>query len=78
MKGYVAYNFSQTVVLENAGWVDRGKTATIADDAGNFKIFIPLRMIFGFTADYQKIIINAKHKIVLLRSGSDLNAVIQT
>ena len=78
MKSYVAYNFSQTVVLENAGSVDVGETATIADDAGNFDIFIPLRMILGFAEDYQKIIINAKHELVPLRSGSDLNAVIQT
>ena len=48
MKGYVAYNFSQTVVLENDGWVDVGETATIVDANGSFGIFIPLRMISWF------------------------------
>ena len=78
-KGYVAYNFSQTVeLLENAGWIDVSETTINADDSRNFDIFIPLRIIFGFAEDYQKIIINAKHELVLLRSGNDLNAVIRT
>ena len=48
------------------------------DDAGNFDIFKTLRMILDFAGDYQKIIINAKHELVLLKWGSYLNAVIQT
>ena len=51
MKVYVAYNYRQTVVLENAGWVDVGETATIADDAVDCDIFITLRTL---SKDYHK------------------------
>ena len=72
MNGYVTYNFSQKVVLENAGWVDVHERATIAEAAGNFETFIPLRMILRFDKDYRNRIINAKHELLLLRSGTDL------
>ena len=35
-------------------------------------------MIFGFAEDYQKIVINVKHELILLRSRSDSNAICQT
>ena len=35
-------------------------------------------MILGFAEDYQKIIINAKHELILTRSNIDTNAIIQT
>ena len=34
-------------------------------------------MIFGFAEDYRKIVINMKHELILTRSRTDLNAVIQ-
>ena len=34
-------------------------------------------MIFGFAEDYHKIIVNAKHEIMLTRSKSDANATLQ-
>ena len=34
-------------------------------------------MIFGFAEDYRKIIVNVKHELILTRSRSDYNAVIQ-
>ncbi|XP_043483548.1 uncharacterized protein LOC122512009 [Leptopilina heterotoma] len=45
---------------------------------GYFNVTISLSMIFGFAEDYKKIVVNAKHELILIRSRSDLNAVIQT
>ena len=34
-------------------------------------------MILGFAEDYQRIIVNAKHELILTRSNDDRNAVEQ-
>jgi len=33
-------------------------------------------MILGFAEDYKKVVINAKHELVLRRSNTDVNAVL--
>ncbi|XP_043470556.1 uncharacterized protein LOC122503872 [Leptopilina heterotoma] len=45
---------------------------------GYFNVTVPLSMLFGFAEDYKKIVMNAKHELILIRSRNDLNAVIQT
>ena len=45
-------------------------------DQGFFDVFIPLSMIFGFTEDYRKIIVNVKHELILRRSNTDVNAIL--
>ena len=50
----------------------------MTDNAGTFDVSITLSTIFGFAKDYQKIIVNARHELILTRSRNDVNAVIQT
>ena len=50
----------------------------LTDNAGNFDVSIPLNTIFGFSKDYQKIIVNAGHELILTRLRNYENAVIQT
>jgi len=54
-------------LLENSGW-------SIADnlklERGNFNFCVPLNLLLGFAEDYNKILLNGKHEIVLLR-GKD-------
>jgi hypothetical protein len=42
---------------------------------GSFSVSIPLNKILGFAEDYNKIVINCKHELVLLRSNTNLNSV---
>ena len=44
----------------------------------DFNVSIPLSLIFGFAEDYRKIVVNAKHELVLMRSRNNINAVEQT
>ncbi|XP_033232005.1 uncharacterized protein LOC117182987 [Belonocnema kinseyi] len=44
---------------------------------GYFDVTVPLSIILGFSEDYRKIVSNAKHEIVLTRSRSDINAIVQ-
>lgn len=39
-----------------------------------YSFIIPLNLVFGFCDDYQKIIMNAKHELILVRSRRDTSA----
>ena len=73
MKAFPSINQNQLEFLESAGW--NGKS--LVDDAGNFEVLIPLNLILGFAEDFQKIIVNAKHELILTRSNDDTNAMEQ-
>lgn len=77
MKGLISFNQNQTRFLENAGWLDIEETRKITDATGNFDVSLPLSTILGFAEDYQKILVNVKHELILTRSRDDLHAVIQ-
>ena len=66
MKGWVSYTPSQQKTLHAAGFATKEEP-----------VLIPLSMIFGFAEDYRKIVFNMKHELILTRSRTDLNAVIQ-
>lgn len=78
IKGLTSLTPAKSSMLENSGWIDVEETKQIVDLAGNFDICIPLSMLLGFAEDYRKIVVNAKHELILTRSRTDHNAVIQT
>ncbi|XP_074096804.1 uncharacterized protein LOC141525993 [Cotesia typhae] len=61
--------------MENAGWLTHA-ASTLTNINGYFDISIPLSFILGFAEDYNRIIINAKHELILTRSNADTNAYI--
>lgn len=72
LKGYLSYNENESLRLQNAGWFPKESTIS---DSGKFNVCIPLAMWMGFFEDYNKIILNMKQELVLIRSNSDLDAV---
>ncbi|XP_044009379.1 uncharacterized protein LOC122853129 [Aphidius gifuensis] len=50
---------------------------SLFDSSGYFNISIPLSLLLGFAENYKKIIINAKHELILIRANSDVNACLQ-
>lgn len=79
MKGYFSKNRNEMVKLENAGWhpLDDGKS-TVVDDNGHFNVCIPLSTLLGFAEDFQKIVMNVRQELVLIRSNDDKDALICT
>ncbi|XP_068989266.1 uncharacterized protein [Neodiprion pinetum] len=75
MKGYVSLSPGQQYSLENTGGLSGDNELT--DAAGNFDAVLPLNHVLGFAEDYCRVFVNAKHKLILTRSNTDLNAVIQ-
>ncbi|XP_046749818.1 uncharacterized protein LOC124413336 [Diprion similis] len=61
MKGYLSLTPGQQHGLENTGRLSVADI-NLADDAGNFDIFIPLRHLLGFAEDYRRFVVNAKHQ----------------
>lgn len=41
-----------------------------------YRIMIPLKFVFGFCDDYNKVVVNSKHELIMVRSRVDSNAYI--
>jgi len=78
MKGYASLTSGKAHWLENAGWYHAQETGRQTDANGYFDFNVPLKMLLGFFEDYNKIVVNAKHELILRRANTDNNAIIQT
>lgn len=70
MKSYVSMTDGESRGAAMWGWNG------IKNTNSHFSVILPLNKILGFAEDYNKIMINCKHELVLNRSGSNLNSVI--
>lgn len=73
MKSLLSMNDSESRMSKVWGWDING---TKNMHSGKFSASIPLNNILGFAEDYKKVIINCKHELVLLRSNTNVNALI--
>lgn len=74
MKGYCSYTPADVNFLQNAAWDDVKNNANFLKD-GYFSGCIPLKHVFGFCEDYNRILINCSQQLILNRSMSDLGAL---
>lgn len=72
MKSLLSMNENESEMSKAWGWDIEG-TKNVQN--GDFSASIPLNKILGFAEDYNKVIINCKHELILLRSNTNLNAV---
>lgn len=70
IKNYVSLNKSESDNLLNAGWAP-SNTDDLSLVSGYFNFCIPLKMLLGFAEDFNKMIVNSKHELILLRSKDD-------
>ncbi|XP_053592960.1 uncharacterized protein LOC128667327 [Microplitis demolitor] len=75
MKNYISLSPGQLNLMENAGWLINNDSK-LTNDNGYFDISVPLSYILGFVEDYNRIIMNAKHELILIRSNYDVNTYI--
>lgn len=73
MKAYVSLNDNESRSLEMAGWCPFENVQPTLSSTNKFGVYIPLQFIFGFAEDYNKIIMNASHELILVRSKTDDN-----
>lgn len=72
IKSLLSINEGESKMSRLWGWDINGIKNTIG---GYFSVSIPLNKILGFAEDYNKIILNCKHELILLRSNTNINAV---
>lgn len=68
LKGYASINAS-----EYSGMQSTCFPSTVRAAAGHFSLYIPLKLYLGFFEDYNRIILNCKHELILNRSRNDNN-----
>ena len=69
LKNYVTESSDRSVILRNADW----DALTIA--AGYFNFCVPLYVLLGFCEDYKRMVINARHELILIRVRNDNNCL---
>ncbi|EFA12322.1 hypothetical protein TcasGA2_TC005150 [Tribolium castaneum] len=74
MKNLASLNQSESLKLTMSGW-DLNEEATKPID-GYFQACIPLNRLLGFAEDYKNIMLNIPQELILIRSNSDVNALI--
>lgn len=72
LKSYVSLSEGQSKAAAIWGWNVNGDK----DNDGVFSVLIPLKNVLGFAEDYNKIVINSKHELILNRSNTNLNSVL--
>ncbi|XP_065370994.1 uncharacterized protein LOC135963149 [Calliphora vicina] len=72
IKNLVSLSPTDSNAMENSGW---NKIDDIKLINGYFNFYAPLKMLLGFAEDYNKIILNGKHELILLRSKNDADLV---
>ena len=64
--------------LQNAGWVAPTANEVTLTSDGDFNFCLPLKMLMGFAEDYTRIVLGLKQDLVLLRTSTNLNAMVST
>lgn len=72
MKSFISMNEGENKAAAVWGWNINGTSLK----KGYFNVIIPLNKLLGFAEDYNKIIINCRHELILHRSGSVSNCAI--
>jgi len=70
LKNYVIMSSERSVIARNTGWKPWNSPN------GYFNFCIPLNMLLGFCEDYRRVVINARHGLILIRSRNDNNYLI--
>ena len=69
IKNYVTISSDRSVIMRNAGW----DTPSVRN--GHFNFCVPMYMLLGFCEDYKRVVINARHELILIRSRNDNNCL---
>ncbi|XP_036147653.1 uncharacterized protein LOC118647252 [Monomorium pharaonis] len=69
LKNYATVSSDKNVILRNAGWISGW------DVNGYFNYCVPLNMLLGFCEDYRRVVINARHELILIRARNDNNSL---
>ena len=64
--------YDKALIALNAGWNSRSDT-----EEGYFNFCVPLNMLLGFSEDYKRVVVNARHELILIRARNDYNCLME-
>jgi len=70
IKNLVSLSPTESSMMRNAGW---SLDENIAHANSHFSFCVPLKALLGFAEDFEKILINSKHELILIRTKADEN-----
>ena len=53
-----------------------GQQSAFISQSEDFNFCVPLNTLLGFCDDYKRIVINARHELILIRARNDNNCVV--
>ncbi|KYN16366.1 hypothetical protein ALC57_11375, partial [Trachymyrmex cornetzi] len=71
LKNYVSLTYDKALIAMNARWNTRSDT-----EEGYFNFCVPLSMLLGFCEDYKRLIVNARHELILIQARNDNNCLV--
>ncbi|XP_029673711.1 uncharacterized protein LOC115241892 [Formica exsecta] len=72
IKSYASLTVEKGKILKNARW---DLSAVTHPSINDFNFCIPLNVLLGFSEDYKRIVINARHELILIRARNDNNCI---
>ncbi|XP_025266912.1 uncharacterized protein LOC112638817 [Camponotus floridanus] len=75
IKNYASLTAERGKILKNAGWDLTTGPSGVAS-TGDFNFCVPLDTLLGFCEDYRRVVINARHELILIRARNDNNCLI--
>ncbi|KYN08602.1 hypothetical protein ALC62_00412 [Cyphomyrmex costatus] len=71
LKNCVSLTYDKSLIALNAGWESKSDITE-----GYFNFCVPLNMLLGFCEDYKRVIVNARHELILIRARNDNNCIL--
>ncbi|XP_071579898.1 uncharacterized protein [Temnothorax nylanderi] len=76
IKNYVSLTVERARRLQNAGWSYPTNKSNLNSASHQFNFCVPLNNLLGFCEDYKRVVINARHELILIRARNDVNCVV--
>jgi hypothetical protein len=78
IKNFVSLTAERSRKLQNAGWtvIEDNVEPRSRFKIGDFNFCVPINVLLGFCEDYKRVVINARHELILIRSRNDTNCII--
>ncbi|XP_018312909.1 uncharacterized protein [Mycetomoellerius zeteki] len=70
LKNYVSLTYDKSLIVLKAGWNTRSDM-----EEGYFNFCAPLNML-GLCEDYKRVVVNARHELILIRARNDYNCLV--
>ncbi|KYN06986.1 hypothetical protein ALC62_02054 [Cyphomyrmex costatus] len=71
LKNYVSLTYDKSLIALNAEWNSRSDITE-----GYFNFCVPLNMLLSFCEDYKRVIVNARHELILIQARNDNNCIL--